>query len=175
MSKKKRPQIKRLQYPLWFRIVFYILTILVPLILVMVEGYKSPSTGFKWTFGIVSGLVVLWSFVDKFIVANFKSKIQDRKAKLEHDYEIDVGNPDKIKYIWFTNEQKLAVFELVHMALWGALLAIVLTAIANGIMLIKGTILMIAICYVVAYTLKFIAITIARGGEDYEDDEQSGT
>lgn len=175
MSKKKKPQIKKLKYPLWFQIGFYILTIIVPLVLVMVEGYKSPSTGFKWTFGIISGLVLLWSFVDKFVIANLKTKIQDRKSKLEHDYEIDVGNPDKIKYIWFTNEQKLAIFETIHIALWGALLCIVLTAIANGIMLIKGALMMIAICYVAAYALKFIAITIQKGGENYEDDEQSGT
>ena len=37
---------------------------------------------------------------------------------------------------------------------------------------IKGAIIAIAICYVVAYVLKFLIITIQKGTEVYEDDEQ---
>ena len=39
-------------------------------------------------------------------------------------------------------------------------------------MLIKGAIIAIAICYVVAYVLKFLVITIQKGTEVYEDDDE---
>lgn len=171
MKKRTKLEIKRLRYPLWSQIVFFLLTVIVPLVLVMVEGYKSPSTGFKWTFGIISGLVVIWSFVHKFILSKWEDKWRERQVKLEHDYEIDVGNAAKIKWLWFNNELKLNAFTAVKVALWGSLLAVVITAIAKGLMQIKGAIVAIAICYVVAYVLKFLIITIQKGTEVYEDDE----
>lgn len=172
MKKRTKLEIKRLRYPLWSQIVFFLLTVIVPLVLVMVEGYKSPSTGFKWTFGIISGLVVVWSFVHKFVLSKWEDKWRDRQVKLEHDYEIDVGNTKKIKWLWFDNEMKLNICVAIKVALWGSLLAVVITAIAKGLMLIKGAIIAIAICYVVAYVLKFLIITIQKGTDVYEDDEQ---
>ena len=163
---KKKPDIKRLKYPLWFQIVFFVLTIIIPLILLMVEGYKSPSTSFKWTFGIISGLVVIWAFVNKFIVSRFVEKAKEREVKLVHDYEIDVGNPDKIKWLWFTNEQKLTAFNAITIALYGSLLAVVLTAISKGLMAIRGAIILVAICYVLAFIMKFIVISVLKGKGD---------
>ena len=67
---------------------------------------------------------------------------------------------------------KLNICVAIKVALWGSLLAVVITAIAKGLMLIKGAIIAIAICYVVAYVLKFLIITIQKGTDVYEDDEQ---
>ena len=66
----------------------------------------------------------------------------------------------------------LKIWVAIKVALWGSLMAVNITAIAKGLMLIKGAIIAIAICYVVAYVLKFLIITIQKGTEVYEDDEQ---
>lgn len=169
----KKPDIKRLKYPLWFQIVFFVLTIIIPLILLMVEGYQSPSTSFKITFGIISGLVIIWAFVNKFVISPFVQKAKEREVKLEHDYEIDVGNPDKIKWLWFTNEQKLAIFNAISIALYGSLIGIILAAIsaAEPLMKIRGVIIMVAICYIIAYVIKFILISVLKGKETYDNEE----
>lgn len=166
-----KPNIKRLKYPIWFHIIFFLLTVIVPLILIMVEGYKSPSTKFKITFGIISGLVVIWAFINKFLISKFIKAIRTRDLQLIHDYEIEVGNSNKIKYLWFTNEQKLTLFNVISIILYGSLFATVLTAIANGLMQIRGIIVMIAISYVIAYIFKFVIISVLKGKETYTDGE----
>lgn len=172
MKKRRKLEIKRLKYPLWSQIVFFLLTVIAPLVFIMVEGYQSPRTNFKWTFGIICGLVIVWSFVHKFILTKYEDKWRDRQVKLEHDYEIDVGNADKIKWLWFNNEMKLNAFVAVKIALWGSLFAVTLNEIAEGFMKIRGALIAIAICYVVAYVMKFMVITIKKGVDSYEEDDE---
>lgn len=168
---KKKPDIKYLRYPLWCQIVFFCLTTIVPIIFVMVEGYKSPSTSFKWTFGIVSGLFVVWSFIYKFLVKGAEDAWRERQLKLEHDYEIDVGNSEKIRWLWFNYELKLNICMVVRIGLLGLLLGVVINAIAESLMQVRGIIIAIAICYVVAYTIKFIVIAAKKGAEDYAGEQ----
>lgn len=160
-----KPDIKYLKYPLWFRIVFYILTIIIPLIAIMVEGFQSSSTAFKITFGMIVGLLVLWTFISRFLLDNYKHKLKDRQASLEHDYQIDIGNAEKIKWLWFNNEMKLALLEAIQILLIGSLASIVILAISEGLMAIKGVIILIVICYTIAYILKFFLIVYLKGNE----------
>lgn len=161
----KKPDIKRLRYPLWFHIVFYCLTVLIPLILIMVEGFSSHVSYFKWTFGVLALLVLTWSAIYKWLLSGMRKRIEERKHQLEHDYEIDVGNPEKIRYIWFTNEQKLAIVEAANIGLWGLLIAVIAVGIAQGFMAIKGATICIAALYVIAYVIKFLTITFLKGYE----------
>lgn len=163
----KKPVINKLKYPLWFHLVFYCCTVVVPIILVLVEGLSSHHTWFKWTFGIIATLVVTWSAVYKWLLTGQLKKIIERKSKLEHDYEVDVGNAEKIKYIWFSNEQKLAIVDALNIGFWGAFIVIVAYGIAKGFMAIKGAALCITALYIMAYVVKFITITFLKG---YEDD-----
>lgn len=162
----KKPNIDRLKYPIWFHVIFLILTVIVPIIIVMINGYKSPSTGFRITFGIITGLILVWIFIDKILVSNIEKKIRDRQLKLEHDYEIDVGNKDKIKWIWFSGEQKLAIFKMIQVGLYGGLIALILYGVSKGIMSIAFLIFGISICYVAAFILKLIVISILKGPTD---------
>lgn len=165
----KKLDIKKLKYPKWFHITFYCLTVIAPLILIMVEGFGAKTSSFRWTFGVISMLVVVWLAIYNWLLRGLKQKVEDRKSKLEHDYEIDVGNLEKIKYIWFSNEMKLSIISAINIALWGVLFAVVLTGIAEGVMAIKGAIITICTLYVIAYTLKFCTILYLRGEEEKGD------
>lgn len=171
-----KPDIKKLKYPTWFHITFYCLTVIVPLILIMVEGFSAKTSSFRWTFGVVSMLLVAWLAIYNWLLRGLKKKVEDRKSKLEHDYEIDLGNLEKIKYIWFSNEIKLSIISAINVALWGVLFAVVLTGIAEGVIAIKGAIVTICTLYVIAYTLKFCTILYLRGEEkeDVKDGEEKG-
>lgn len=168
----KKPVIKKLKYPLWFHIVFYCLTVLVPLVLIMVEGFSSHVSYFRWTFGVLAIIVLSWSAIYKWLLTGLRKKIADRKLQLEHDYEIDVGNPDKIKYIWFSNEQKLAIVDAANIGLWGLFIAVIAVGIAEGFMAIKGAVLCIAAVYVIAYVMKFLTITFLKGYEKGDDNNE---
>lgn len=171
----KKVDIKKLKYPLWFHIVFYSLTVIVPLILIMIEGFGAKSSAFRWTFGAISLILVGWLAVYNWLLKGTKSKIVDRKSKLEHDYEIEVGDSDKIKFIWFSNELKLNVISIINTSIWGIFFALILTGIADGIMAIKGAIIIICTLYVVAFALKVCLILSLRGSEVKGDGENEQT
>lgn len=166
----KKPKIKKLQYPLWFHIIFYIMTIIVPLVLIMVEGYQSESTTFKISFGMITALVILWSFIKKFIIGDIETKMRARKTQLEHDYEIEIGNSEKIKWLWFVQEEKITIFDTITMVLYGGLFLLILNAIASSLMAIKGAAMAIALTYVVAYILKFAVILAMKGADEPTDE-----
>ena len=166
-----KPKIKKLKYPLWFNITFYILTIILPIVLVMIEGYKSPSKTFRWTFGIITGLIIIYTFVKKFILKGKIKNLQDKKVKLEHEYEIELGNLDKVQYLWYTNEQFLSVINALEVLLYGGLLGILAYGAAEGLFTIKALTCMVALCYIIAYIIKFTYITILKEKQYKENKE----
>ena len=175
-TKKPKPKISRLKYPLWSRIVFFLLTVIAPVVTLMIEGFQSTSKGYKITFGCICGLVVVWTFIHRFFLVAQEKKWRDRQVSLEHDYEIEVGNAEKIRYLWFNNELKLNVFRAISIASYGALIAVIVSGVAEQLIAIKGALLIVIICYVLAYVVRFVVIAAERGmeysgGEDDEDDE----
>lgn len=169
----KKPVINKLEYPLWFHLVFYCSTVVIPVVLIFLEGVSSRYAWFKWTFGVIAFIIISWSAIYKWLLTGLRSKIIERKTKLEHDYEIDVGNLQKIKYIWFSNEQKLAIVDALNVGFWGMFIAIITYGISKGFMAIKGAAVCITVLYVIAYLTKFIVITFLKGFEgDVEDDDE---
>lgn len=170
---KKKLDIKTLKYPSWFSVIFFILTILIPVSLVVIEGLKVPHTGFRVTFVIISSLVIAWFFIKKYIVDKIKPKLISKQVLLEHDYSIDNGNPVKIKYLWFDNEQKLAIFETISILLNGGLMTLILMGVATTFMKVRLILVLIIISYIVAYTIKFMLILVAKGDEYEKTDENN--
>lgn len=167
-----KPNINKLKYPLWLNITFYLLTVLSPIILIMVEGFQAPDKNggliFKLTFSVLSIALVAWIFIKKFLINNIETKLIANQTALEHDYSIDCGNPDKIKYLWYQNEIKLTIFNMITVILYGALMSVILIGVAKALMQIKGIIILITIMYIIAYTIKFSYIIVKRNG-DYNE------
>ena len=93
--------------------------------------------------------------------------------EFEHEYEIELGNTDKVKYLWFVNEELLTALNAIEVAIFGGLIALVAYGAANGLFAIKALTCMISICYIVAYTIKFIVIATLKGNE-YKEEEVDG-
>lgn len=175
----KKPDIKKLKYPLWFNIIFYILTIAVPLVLTAVQGFRSTNQTFRITFGLVSSALIAWSFIRKFIVQNKEKNLLDEKTKLEHEYKIGIGDVDKIKYLWFSNEIWLTIVNVIETLLKGLLIFVLAEGIAKGLMKIEGLAIFVMLCYFIAFIFKFTYIVLNRNkeykDEEVKQDEQSGT
>jgi len=162
-------KIKKLKYPLWLNIVFLILTVVVPIGLFIYEGCCSKSSSFRITFLGVITLVIVWIFINKFILKNYKIKLLTKQQALEHDYSIDNGNPEKIRYLWSANEKLLYLFNIIDIIVFGGLGALAAIGISNRLMEIKGVILIMASVYVVAYTMKFIFLMSGKEVDDEGD------
>ena len=168
-----RLKINKLGYPIWFRIVFICLTVLVPIALVLNKGMRAPDEGggmvFKVTFGVLSGFVIIWTFVKRFLLKNIEAKWLSKQALLEHDYSIDNGNPEKIKRLWYQNELKLIGVQITSMVLYGGLVAVIIAGVVSTLLDIKDTMLLIMMCYLIAYSIKAIIVIV-----NYNADEEEG-
>lgn len=168
-----KPKIKKLGYPLWFDILFYSLTLLTPIILIFIEGLKAPNTKtgtvFKFTFTGLSIAIVVWFFIKKLIINRLETKLLAKQIALEHDYSIEVGNALKTKYLWYSNQRKLALYDFITVALYGGLIAIILLGVTSMLMSIKGVVIVTIVLYMIAYTVKFMLLTLKGVDEDEQE------
>lgn len=170
----KKPNIKKLKYPLWFQIVFLLFTVATPVITLVIQGLNSPSKVFRISFTMICLVLVAWIFVYKFVIKGVEEKLQKKKAALEHDYEIEVGNAEKCKWIWFSNELVLSIINAIHILLIGTVLLLITIGIQEAALKIKGAAFFITILYLLAYIAKFILIITLRGKELEEVDNEDG-
>lgn len=171
----KKPNIKKLKYPKWFNIIFLGLTVVLPLIFVVVQGFTSPSTTFKISFTVICSLILIWVFTRKFILSKIEKEIISKKAAIEHDYELNVGSQENAKWLWFNNELILTIINVVQVLLIGGLIMLFAIGIETAAIKFKTLSILISLLYMIAYIIKFITILKLRGEDSEVDNEQSGT
>lgn len=165
-----KPNIKKLKYPLWYNIVFAILTVAIPLGLFVYECLTAAHTQagvvFKVTFVGLTLAIIAWLFLNHFVIKKFKEKVNAKQLLLEHDYSAQVGNPDALKAMWYANERWLTLFEIAGVLLYGGLGAVILIAVQSAIIKVKGILIIIAICYIIAYTIKYLLLILRKEATD---------
>ena len=166
----KKIKVEKLKLPLWYNMLFYTLTVLAPVVVLLVQGFRSHSVVFKITFTGVAILLAFWLFAKKFLLSKLEEKMIAEKAALEHDYMIENGSKVKCKWLWYCNEMKLSLFNLIQTILLGGLIIILCIGIQTAAVSIKGAVSIITICYLLAYAIKFTAIIVQRG-KDLEDEQ----
>lgn len=168
-----KPNIKKLKYPLWYNIVFAILTVAIPLGLFVYECLSAAHTQagvvFKVTFVGLTLAIIAWLFLNHFVIKKFKEKVHAKQLLLEHDYSAQVGNPDALKAMWYANERWLTLFEIAGVLLYGGLVALILIAVQSAIIKVKGILIIIAICYTIAYTIKYLLLILRKEATDETD------
>lgn len=171
-NKKSKVVVKKLRYSWFTNSVFFCLTVLIPIVLIFIEGYKAPNTTtgtiFKVSFTGLSIGLITWIIISKTFLKNYKTKLLARQSALEHDYSTENGNIEKIRLMWYRNERVLTIFSLVSVILTGGLISIILLGVSYAFITISNTIILIVGLYALAYTIKFIALIIPGGDEDDE-------
>ena len=78
-----KPNIKKLKYPLWYNIVFAILTVAIPLGLFVYECLSAAHTHagvvFKVTFVGLTLAIIAWLFLNHFVIKKFKEKVHAKQ------------------------------------------------------------------------------------------------
>ena len=95
--------------------------------------------------------------------------ILNKKAALEHDYEIEVGSADKAKYLWYSNELILILINVVQTILVGGLFLLLAVGIENLTINVKASSFAMIILYIVAYAAKIIFVLVKRDKEFKEE------
>ena len=170
----KKPNIKKLKYPLWFQIVFLLFTVAAPVVTLIVQGLNSPNKSFRITFTVIGTILVAWIFIRKFVIRGIESKLEQKKSAIEHDYELDIGNPTKCRWLWFSNELLLSIIKAIHVALIGMLIMLIMIGIEEAAIKIKGAAFFIMILYLLAYIIRFVLILILRGKEFNNEEVTNG-
>lgn len=165
--KKRNLEIKKLGYPLWFHVLFFLLTVVVPIALIAFEGLKAPATpsgsAFKVSFIGLSLGIFTWFFAKRFLIKNWEAKLISSQAALEHDYSIQVGNPELTKYHWYSNESKLSIINMINVLLYGGLTFLIMLGVSSALIEIKHVVLIVTGLYVIAFTIKFVFLTMRSG------------
>lgn len=158
--------IKKLKYPIWEQIIFYALTLVAPIVLLVVQGLTSPHKVFRVSFTFICTLLLTWVFVKKFLIAPYLKRLKDEKSILEHDYSIDVGNADKSKFMWCTNELRLFIVNMIEVGLFGTVILLLAFGIKNMTFNIQGSSFMVIIFYFVAFAIRITYLLVRRAKSD---------
>lgn len=155
-------KINKLKYPWWMQVIYYGLTVVAPIILLVVQGLYSPHKVFRISFTFICTLLLSWIFIKKFILNQYVRKIQNEKVALEHDYAIEVGNPEKCKYLWLSNELKLVIGDMIDVGLLCAVIILIAVGVKNMTFNVKGTSFMVIIFYLLAFLARIVYLLIKR-------------
>jgi|LGVF01.2.fsa_nt_gb hypothetical protein len=157
------PTLRKLKYPRWFTILFYLLTIVIPVGLIASEGMKVPDQLFRVGFMTIALLAIVWFIIKKQLVSKIETKLLSTQATLELNYSTDIGDSIKTKQLWFENEQKLLWFSMTSVLLNGGLLVLMLMGVASSFMKIRLSLIIIIVLYLIAYTLKTLIVLAMKG------------
>ena len=158
--------IRKLKYPIWEQIIFYALTLVAPVVLLVVQGLTSPHKVFRISFTFVCTLLLTWIFIKKFLIAPYLKRLKDEKSILEHDYAIDVGNTDKSRYMWYTNELRLFIVNIIDVGLFGSVILLLVAGVKNMTFNVQGSSFMVIIFYFIAFTVRVIYLLVKRAKSD---------
>lgn len=150
--KRQRP--KELKQPLWQELIYLILLVGVPVLVTCFELFKSKVTMFTWSFASVGTILITLGIIKKFIIKGKLDAIKVEIASLKHDYSIEVGNPELAKSKWQRLNLFLYLYNAFLLFLSAVLLALFVTAIADGLMAFKGAAIAILCSTTIALAFK---------------------
>lgn len=147
---------KKLKLSLWQEILYLVFVMLVPIVISCIEIFSTHSTPFKITFSSIGCVLITIILVKKFV---FKAKIEQLQNKVlmdEHDYEIDVGNKEKLRKHWAISNIIILCYNAVVIILSIILAWLFISALADQIIQFKGASTVILVSCLIGIILKFI-------------------
>jgi hypothetical protein len=152
----------KLKMPLWQNIVYFLLTVIIPLVFVYVEVGLSKSTGFKVTFIFLTLILVIYEFLKKFIIKNQISKINADIVHLEHDYSNGIGESKLIKHNWLNRKLQEYLISSLSVVILMICTVLMINAIVSKLIQFKGAFIIICLCYFVAFIFKIITYSYEK-------------
>lgn len=145
-----------LKNPLWLKIVDGLLTLGLPALVTILEIKESSSVTYKISFVAILILLAIWLFLDKFVLKEFKTKLQSSVTTLELNYTTGVGDKVKTLELWKKHKLLLIIMNSITLLLTGIIVYIVFYGLAKGILKFLGAYIIIALSYLASFVIKGI-------------------
>lgn len=148
--------VNKLKLSLWQELLYLLFVMVIPIVVSAMEIFSSHSTPFKITFSSIGCLLITVILIRKFV---FKSKIEKLQSKCvldEHDYEIDVGNKDKIRANWARKNMIILAYHAIVMILTLILAWLFIGALADQLVKFKGAALIILVSCLIGIITRFV-------------------
>lgn len=163
-------KVERLKLCLWQELLYLFFVMLVPAAVSACEVFSSHSTVFKITFSSIGSILMTVIIVRKFVFKSHVMKLQDKCLLNEHDYEIDVGDKDKLRKTWAIYNIIILAYHAIVMLLSVVLTWLFVNALADQIIKFKGAITIILISVFVGILLRFSFFwTMTRSKESTDE------
>lgn len=158
--------VDKLRLTWWQELLYLLFVMVIPVVIASCEIFSSHDTVFKITFSSIGSVLLAAVLVRKFV---FKSKIEKLQAKCvlnEHDYEIDVGDKDKLRKTWAIYNILILVYHAVVLVLSMLLAWLFITALADQLIQFKGAATIILCSGLLGLIVKFIIFAAMTRSKD---------
>lgn len=153
MSKVK---VEKLKLKLWQELLYLLFVMFVPVAISACEIFSSPNTAFKITFSSVGCILITVIIIRKFVFKSHIEKLQEKCLMNEHDYEIDVGNKNKLRKTWAVYNMIILSYHIVAVLLSAILAWLFVNALANQIIKFKGAATIIFVSVLIGILIRFL-------------------
>ena len=145
-----------LKTPLWIRILDAVLMLGIPAIVAGAEICYSSSLKYKISFFLILIVVVTWMFLNKFVIENYKTKLQTSVTTLELNYTTGVGEKEPTLKLWKRHKLTLIILNAITILLSGLVFYMVIYGLTKGLLKFLGAFVIIGLCYFVSFVIKAI-------------------
>lgn len=170
MSKVK---VDKLKLSLWQELLYLLFVMVIPIVISACEIFSSHSTVFKITFSSVGCLLITVIVIRKFVLKSHISKLQEKCLMNEHDYEIDVGNKDKLQKTWAIYNMIILAYHAIVMLLSLILAWLFVEALADQLIQFKGAATIILASVLIGIAVRFIFFAVMANSKEEDDGENS--
>ena len=146
---------EKLKLNIWQELLYLLFVMLVPVVISAIEVFSSHSTMFKITFSSIGTVLIAIIVIRKFVLKSQIEKLQNKCLMDEHDYEIDVGNKQKLKHNWAVCNMIILAYHAIVLILSLILAWLFITALSDQVIAFKGASTIILASCLIGIVLKF--------------------
>lgn len=148
-------KITKLKLHWWQELIYLIFVMVVPVVIACCEIFSTHSTAFKITFSSVGAILLVIILVRRFVFKSQIEKLQEKCLLNEHDYEIDVGNKDKLRKSWAIYNMIILAYNAIVLMFSMFLAYVFIAALSDQLLRFKSAALIILSSVFVGVIVKF--------------------
>lgn len=153
-------KVPKLKLKLWEEIIYTLFVVGAPAVITCIELFQSHSTVLKISMASTGALLITLIVIKKFFVNNKIQKWKEHITMLEHDYSIEVGNPENCKSQWAMYNLFVFIYNAVCVLVALVLLILFVYALVEGLLAFKGASLLILLFAFIGMLFKIICYLI---------------
>lgn len=158
-------KVPKLKLPLWQELIYLVFVAVAPIVITCLELFQSHSTAFKISFASVGAVLITYSTIKKYVLANYINKLKQKIVLLEHDYSTANGNPSYIKQQWKTYNCIIYLLQVTQVALVMIVAYMFIMALVGQLIAFKGAATLIVSSIVIAMIFKAICYLSLKVGD----------